>query len=308
MLDLATLKTFITVVEEGSFSRASQRLLRTQPAVSLAVKRLEEELGERLLDRSSRELLLTDAGQLVLSFGKRFENLDRELKRALEELRNLSAGQLRVGANESTTLYLLHHLQEFRRLYPRIKVRVQRCLSSQIPQQLLSGEIEMGVISYDPGDQRLIARVIFIDHLSFIVSPQHPLAGRKEVSIQDLGNEIFIAHNVVSPYRRVVLDSFQRHRVTLKQEVEMPTIETIRRLVQENEGVAFLPRMVVDQEVNNGTLCEIRVPELRVERRIRLVYPRQRTLSRASRAFLKLLDPEGGGEKRPTVAGTSPSR
>ncbi len=295
-MDLATMKTFLRVVDEGSFSRASKKLLRTQPAVSLAVKRLEEALGERLLDRSSRELILTDAGRLVLDFGRRFENLERELARALQELRDLSAGQLVIGANESTTLYLLEHVREFRARFRNIKVRVQRCLSSQVPQQLLSGELEMGVISYDPVDSRLVCLVIFVDHLAFVVSPRHPLAGRREVSIRELGEETFIAHNVVSPYRRVVLDTFRRYRVNLKQDVEMPTIDSIRRLVRDNEGVAFLPRMVVNPQIENGSLCEVRVPELRIDRRIRIVYPRGRTLSRAARAFLTLVGAEEKGK------------
>ena len=292
-MDLATMKTFLRVVEEGSFSGASKKLLRTQPAVSLSVKRLEEDLGERLLDRSSRDLILTDAGRLVLDFGLRFENLERELRRALEELRDLSAGRLAIGANESTTLYLLAPLQEFRSRFPKIKVRVQRCLSSQVPQQLLSGELEMGVISYDPADSRLVSKVIFVDHLAFVVSPSHPLAGRQEVSIRELSEETFIAHNVVSPYRRVVLDTFRRYRVHLKRDVEMPTIDSIRRLVQENEGVAFLPRMVVNPEIENGSLCEVRVPELQMDRRIRIVYPQERTLSRAAQAFLTLVGKAG---------------
>ena len=85
---------------------------------------------------------------------------------------------------------------------------------------------------------------------------------QNSVSIQDLGLETFIAHNVLSPYRERVLREFQRHKVALNMDVEMPTVETIRKLVQRNEGVAFLPRMCVEQELEQGTLCEIEVPEL----------------------------------------------
>lgn len=304
-MDFAALNTFVTVVEEGSFSRASEKLLRTQPAVSLAVRRLETELEEQLLDRSSRKLQLTDAGAVVLEYGQRVRNLERQLRNSLEELRNLAAGRLLIGANESSTLYLLPQLRRFRKLYPGVRIRVVRSRSSEIPDMILDGSLEMGVISYDPAKNDLVSEVIYTDHLAFIVSPEHPLAAYKTISIRKLGSENFIAHNVVSPYRRTVISEFQKHRVTLKMDIEMPTIEAIRKLVQRNEGVAFLPRMCVDQEISQGVLCEVRVRELEVERKVRVVYPRIRTISRAGRAFLELLN---HGDERTVEAQSSGAR
>ena len=161
-------------------------------------------------------------------------------------------GRLIVGANESTSLYLLGHIERYRRLYPKVKVQVRRSFSSKIPSQLIDGDLELGVISYDPEDERLHSMVIYIDHLAFVVSPQHRFATRGQVSISELGMETFIAHNVLSPYRDVVLKEFQRHKVQLNMDVEMPTVETIRLMVQRNEGVAFLPHMCVEQRRRPG--------------------------------------------------------
>jgi DNA-binding transcriptional LysR family regulator len=288
-MELFPLKVFLSVATEKSFSRAAERILRTQPAISLAVKRLETELGEKLIDRSGKDLLLTDAGKLVLEYAKRFANLEEEMKSALAELRDNAAGRLVIGANESTSLYLLQHIVQYRRLYPKVKVQVRRCLSSKIPSQLVDGELELGVISYNPDDERLETRVIYHDRLCFVVSPEHRFAGREAVSITELGMETFIAHNVVSPYRDVVLRAFQRHKVRLNMDVEMPTVETIRKMVQRNEGVAFLPKMCVAQELAQGTLKEIRIEELSVDRPIHLVYPARRALSHAARAFLEVV-------------------
>ncbi|MGH9613068.1 MAG: LysR family transcriptional regulator substrate-binding protein, partial [Bryobacteraceae bacterium] len=218
-----------------------------------------------------------------------FENLEAELNNSLAELRDHSAGRLTVGANESTTLYLLEHIEMYRKLYPKVKVQIRRSLSSKIPSQLIDGDLELGVISYDPEDCRLVSRVIYTDHLAFVVSPAHRFSGLATVALTELGTETFIAHNVLSPYRATVLREFQRQKVPLNMEVEMPTVETIRKLVQRNEGVAFLPRMCVEQELRQGTLKEIRVPELSVERKIRLVYPAKRVLSHAARAFLEVV-------------------
>src|SRR5512134_1081066 len=182
-MEFYTLQVFQTVATEKSFSRAAEKLLRTQPAVSLAIQRLENEIGERLIDRTGKDLLLTDAGRIVLEYSRRFENIRHEMENTLAELRDNAAGRLIIGANESTTLYLLQHIQKYRRLYPKVKVQVRRSLSSKIPSQLIDGDLELGVISYDPADVRLVSRIIYTDHLSFVVSPHHRFAGRDSVSI-----------------------------------------------------------------------------------------------------------------------------
>ena len=288
-MELFPLKVFQMVATERSFSRAAEKLLRTQPAVSLAIQRLEAELEEKLIDRSGKDQLLTDAGRIVLEFTRRFENLESEMMNALAELRDKSAGQLIIGANESTTLYMIKYIEEFRRRYPRIKVRVRRSLSSKIPSQLLDGDLELGLISYDPEDDRIVSRVIFRDHLTFVVAPNHRLAGRDEVSITELGGETFIAHNVMSPYRQIVLREFTRHKVALNMDVEMPTVESIKILVERNGGVAFLPKLCVEQELASSTLKEVKVKEMSVNRDIRLVYPAKRALSHAAQAFLEVV-------------------
>ena len=288
-MELYPLQVFLTIAAEKSFSRAAEKLLRTQPAVSLALQRLELQIGEKLIDRSAKDLVLTDAGLTVLDYARRFENLRQEMENALAELRDNSAGRLTIGANESTTLYLLDHIERYRKLYPKVKVQVRRSLSSKIPSELIDGNLELGVISYDPGDERLVSQVLYSDSLVFVVSPRHRYAKRKTVPITELGKETFIAHNVVSPYRDVVVREFHRHKVPLNMEVEMPTVETIRRLVEDNQGVAFLPRMCVVKDLTEKKLSEVKVKELQVERKIRLVYPSRRALSHAARAFLEVV-------------------
>jgi DNA-binding transcriptional LysR family regulator len=288
-MELYPLKVFLTVATERSFSRAGEKLLRTQPAISIAIQRLESDLKEKLIDRSGRELLLTDAGRVVLEFAKRFQNLESDLENSLRELKDNYAGRLAIGANETAALYLIPHIEQYRRLFPKVKVQVRRSESSKIPSHLLDGELELGVLSYDPADDHLMTQVLYIDRLALVVSPKHRFAGRTDISIAELDMETFIAHNVISPYREAVLREFQRQKVPLNMDVEMPTVETIRRLVQDNEGVAFLPRMCVEQEIKADLLREIRVKELNIERKIRLVYPARRALSHAAKAFLDVV-------------------
>ncbi|HYA16520.1 MAG TPA: LysR family transcriptional regulator [Bryobacteraceae bacterium] len=297
-MELNTLRVFLTIANERSFSRAAAKLGRTQPAVSLALQRLENELGEQLLDRFARDVVLTDAGRTVLEYARRFQNLEGELQNAIAELRDHSAGRLVIGANESTSLYLLRHIENYRRLYPKVKIQVRRSFSSRIPDEIIDGNLELGVISYEPKDERLVAQVIFTDSLAFVVSPQHRLAKRKQVPLSELAEETFIAHNVISPYREIVIRAFQERGVPLNMEVEMPTVETIRWMVERDHGVAFLPRMCVEQEIAEKRLVAVKVPEIDVERKIWLVQPSRRAVSYAADAFLKLVmkpKPVAGG-------------
>src|ERR1043165_520621 len=178
-MELHALQVFLTVATEKSFSRAAEKLFRTQPAVSLAVQRLEQELGEKLMDRSGKDLILTDAGIAVLEYARRFQSLQQALDNSLAELRDNSAGRLTIGANESTTLYLLQHIEKYRELYPKVKVQIRRSLSSKIPNELLDGNLELGMISYDPDDERLKSKIIYTDSLAFVASPRPRRAHQK---------------------------------------------------------------------------------------------------------------------------------
>lgn len=289
-MDIQPLQVFLAVVAESSFSRAARKLGRSQPAVTLAIQKLEADLGETLIDRSSRTVRVTDAGRLVLDCARRYENLVHELENGIKELRDHSAGRLVIGANESTTLYLLPHIASYRHRYARIRVQIARSLSRNIPTQVMDGDLELGVISYAPDEKQFKSTVIYDDRLAFVVAPAHRLARRKSVPITELGMETFIAHNVGSPYRDKVLEAFASHQVPLNMDVELPTVEAIRHMVALNEGVAFLPRMCLERDLAQGTLVEVKVRELaHVERKIRLICERKRPLSHAAQAFLELV-------------------
>src|SRR6516165_6905197 len=136
-MDISQLEVFLAVAREGGFSRAADKLYRTQSAVSQSVRKLESEIGEPLFDRSSRDGLLTDAGRVLQEYAEKLLNLRHDAQEALLELRELQKGKLAIAANEFTALYLLPVLAEFRRRHPMIKITVQRSLGSRIPDDLL---------------------------------------------------------------------------------------------------------------------------------------------------------------------------
>lgn len=286
-MDLFQLETFVAVAEERSFSRAAARLHRTQPAVSQVIAKLEAELGESLVERASGSL--TDAGEVLLEYAQKMLNLRKDAGAALVDLRSLHRGRLDLAANEYTCLYLLPVLDAFRREHPRIKVAVQRALASRIADEVLSHSVELGVVSFRPADPQVISTVVYRDELVCVMSPGHALAKLDTVSIARLGRETFVAHNVPSPLRQKVIAAFQRHKTPLQMEVELPSLEAIKRFVQRGNGVALVPKLTVESELESGALVAVQVPELQVERKLRLVHRKQAALSHAAKEFLRVV-------------------
>jgi len=289
-MEISQLEVFLAVAREGGFSRAAEKLYRTQSAVSQAIRKLEAEIGEPLFDRSTRDGVMTDAGQVLREYAERLLNLRENAREALGELRELQKGKLVVGANEFTALYLLRVLAEFRRLHPAIRIVVQRSLGSHIPDDIRRHNCEFGVLTYDPQDPELASVVVYSDELIFVVPPQHPLARESQVSIRQLGAESFVAHIVSSPYREKVIQAFEKHKTPLHMGVELPTLQAIKRFVAMGNGVAFLPEISVEDEIARGELVRIPVQELRVHRKLRLIYRKSAALSHAGRAFLKIAE------------------
>lgn len=277
-------------MEEKSFSRAANRLHRTQSAVSQLMHKLEADVGEALFDRSSRDGTLTDAGELLREYAEKLLNLRQDAREALVDLRQMQRGRLHIAANEFTCMYLLPLLDDFRRRCPMVKVAVARSLASRIPDNLLNHGVELGVLGFRPDDPHLRSIMVYHDKLAFIVNPKHSLAKQAKVKIQQLGVEFFVAHNVASPYRAKVIQAFKRHRTPLNMNVELPTIESIKIFVAMGNGVALVPQISVQRELAAGTLVQVPVDELQFERKLRLVYRKKATLSHAAQAFLEVAE------------------
>jgi len=291
-VDLGELQVFLMVAKEGSFSRAAERLYRTQPAVSLAIRRLEDSLGQPLFVRGARPVRLTDAGTLLKDYAERLINLRDEVKKGLSELEGLKRGELSLGVNESSIHALLPALAKFREKHPGVQVRVHRMLSRDIPHEVLNYRLDLGAISFVPRDAQLQATEILKDELTLVVHPKHLLAKKREVDVAELGEENFIAHSVESPFRRRVIELFARNRTALNMPIEMPTIESIKRFVQMGMGVAIVPRMCVEWEIEHGWMKEVKVRQLNMPRHVYFVSRRGARLPHAASEFMRILREE----------------
>src|SRR5437899_2454482 len=175
-MDLGELQVFLTVAKEGSFSRAAERLYRTQPAVSLTIRKLEDSLEQPLFVRGARPVRLTDAGTLLREYAERLLNLRDEVKKGLMELEGLKRGELSLGVNESSIHALLPALAAFRQAHPGVQVRVHRMFSRDIPHEVVNYRLDLGAASFIPRDAQLHDTEMRKDEVTHDLSPQHPRA------------------------------------------------------------------------------------------------------------------------------------
>ncbi len=288
-MQLPDLAAFLAVATDRSFSAAARRLNRTQPAISQAVRRIEDELGERLFDRSSRDGTLTEAGRLLHDYAQRLLTLAGEAQTAVQELQQMRRGRVIVGANEAAVHSLLPHIERFAAQHPQVAVEVRRVPSRQIAEAVLDRSLDFGIITFHPAARGVQTIPLGTDDIVLLTSPGHPLATKRRVTIEEVGRQVVIAHNDPSPTRDRVLRAYERRQTTINIRLSLPSLDGIKRAVEMGIGVALLPRRCALTEIARGHLVAIKVPELGAPRQVRLVFRRTGERSRASEAFLALL-------------------
>ena len=288
-MQLPDLAAFLAVATERSFSAAARRLHRTQPAISQAVRRIEDELGERLFDRSSRDGTLTEAGRLLQDYAQRLLGLAGEAQTAIRELQQVRRGRVIMGANEAAVHSLLPHIERFAAQHPKVAVEVRRVPSRQIATAVLDRSIDFGVLTFLPADRGVQTILLGGDDIVLLTAPTHRLADRRRVTIEEVGKEVVIAHNDPSPTRDRVLRAYERRRTSINIQISLPSLDGIKRAVEMGIGVALLPRRCALTEIARGHLTAVKVPELGAQRQVRLAFRKTGERSRAAEAFLEVV-------------------
>ena len=288
-MQLPDLAAFLAVATDRSFSAAARRLNRTQPAISQAVKRIEDELGERLFDRSSRDGTLTEAGRLLQDYAQRLLALASEAQTAVQELQQMRRGRVIVGANEAAVHTLLPHIEKFTALHPQVGVEVRRVPSRQIAGAVLDRSIDFGILTFQPADRGVQTLALGGDDIVLLTAPTHTLAARRRVTLEEVGKQVVIAHNDPSPTRDRVLRAYERRRTSINIQISLPSLDGIKRAVEMGIGVALLPRRCALTEIARGHLAAVKVPELGATRQVRLVFRRTGERTRAAEAFLEVV-------------------
>ena len=286
-MNLDDLRVFAAVASERSFSKAAARVGRTQPAVSQAVRRLEDAVGEQLIDRAQRDGSLTQAGVLLLDYAARMLRLSDEARASLGELRDVDRGRVQIGANEAAVHVLLPIIGAYLERHPRVQIDIRRIASREMPQELQRRTIDAGVMTFPPAERDLASITLATDSLVLLVPPRHSLARRASVPLEEIGRQPIVAHNDPSPARERVLRLSEQRHAPLNISLSLPSLDGIKRAVELGLGVAILPRRCALNELALGQLVAVPVPELKALRRVRLVH-RRGALSSAASAFVEL--------------------
>jgi len=288
-MEFQQLEMFAALVEEGSVSRAAERVCRTPPAVSIAMRKLEDEMGAPLFDRAERQHQeLTSTGKVLYSYATRLLQMRREAISSLKDLQG-QTGTLRLGTHESTSLYLLPSLlNSFNRRHAGIKTEVVCGPAERLLRALDNRAIELALIGDAPENEKLERHLIKQDELVLITNPAHRLAGMKQVEVRDLAGEFLIVQGTKSMLRARIVKALQASDTPFKLGVENVAIEAIKRMVSEGVGIGFVPWMCVRDEAASGKLVTLKVNDLRSEWPVSLVYRRDRSLSAAARAFIEI--------------------
>jgi len=284
-MDLQALNIFLAVAHERSFSRAAAKVHRTQPAVSQAVRRLEADLGEELIDRSSKSGTLTEAGKVLQNYGQRLIRLAEETESVMRDLRDLRRGRVLIGANEAAVHTLLPLMGRFRQRHPQISIDVRRVPARQIAVEVQQGSLDFGALTFRPSEGGLLEVAVGSDELVLLVPPSHPFATHRQVTMEDVGTQAVVAHNDPSPARERVLRLFEQRHIALNMVIALPSLDGIKRAVELGMGVALLPRRCAVTELASGRLVALPVAGLSRRRQLTIVCRRAHR-SHAANAFL----------------------
>lgn len=256
---------------------------------------LEEELGEKLFDRIGKKVCLTQAGELLFGYAERLLRLHDEAKLAVTELNTLPKGKVFIGANEATCLYVLPQLFAlFKEKYPEVKISIYRNFSQKVVDKILENQLDFGIVTLPVPDHDLHVMPIAEDELWLITSPSHPLSRRASVLLEEVVAYPFIFHKAGTTRERLVKHFgplWERMNISM----ELASIETIKKFVSIGMGISIVPKSYVADEIERGTLQLVRIRDLKLIRKLGLVYRKNRYLSRASKAFLEVVEESLGG-------------
>lgn len=289
-MDLAQIEAFVQVANHRSFSKAAEALYLTQPSVSARIQGLERDLGEQLFDRDGRGVRLTEVGASFLPYARRVLKTLQDGRDALEGMRSLEMGALRLGSVVTVGTYVLPGiLKEFCVRYPKLEVSVRTAPSDQVVQMVLADEVQLA-LARTVAHPDVEAVPLYQDEVVLVTAPHHPLAATGRAEIENLGREPLITFSRGSGYYALVQGALREAGVVPRTAMEMDSMEATKKMVEVGLGIAMLPRVSAERELKLGMLVEIKVKGMTMPRReISLIYRRNRRLSRAALAFLELL-------------------
>ena len=289
-MDLDRLRGFVETAREKSFTRAAEKLFLTQPAVSLQVKALEDELGEDLFERRGRQILLTEAGRLLFARAEAILEMAEQIRQDMAALGQLRTGRLSIGTSDTNCAYVLPPaVKAFRQAYPGIEIRLTDRMSPEVVRLVLEGTVDFGLATLPVTEPRVRTRPFFIREDVAISSPTHRLASAEAVDLHSLSDSAMLMLERGSTSRGLMDRMFAAAGLQPHVIMELGSIEVIKRFVEIGFGIAVVPEVAVRDEVRSGRLTAIRVTGLPA-RQVGMVRREGGRLSRAAAAFMRFLE------------------
>ena len=288
-MDFDQLATFVYVAKLKSFSRAGQKVFRSQSAVSAQIRQLEQAYHARLLDRSAKSVELTPAGEVLFEYAEKLLRLRDESVQVVADRGNVIQGPVVFGANEATCLYVLPDIfAEFQKRFPLVHISIFRNFSHKILQRVEDGSIDVGIVTLPTKSPNLKVHHIHRDRMRFMVSTRNPLAQRSKLTLEEVASQPLIFPR--TGYTRQVLDKlFRPYRSRIHVTMELPSIGMIKRFVAADVGVSFISESFARDQVKAGEVKLLNVEGVDLFRELGLVYRRDRSLPRAAQALIALI-------------------
>lgn len=287
---LRQLRTFKTVADLSSFSLAASRLKLSQPSVSYQVKELEEALGVPLLDRLGKRVQLTEAGTLLYGYARRMLEVLDDATVALEEMRGIKRGTLRVGASTTVGIYLLPAaLGAFKKLHPGLVISLEIGTRARVQEQVLENELDLAVVGPALKDPDLAIIPFLADELVVVAPAGHPLAGRRDLTLKDLADQPFVMREAASGSRWSLEKEARKAGVKLTVAMELGSNGAIKHAVESGLGLAVLSRYACALELSSGRLVELDVRGFPIKRDWHIVHLKRRKLPTSVTEFIDFL-------------------
>ena len=289
-MQIETLKAFCDLAETESFTKAAQINQVTQSAVSQQISSMERMFKSLLIERSKKKFRLTREGQVLYDYSKQIIQIYDSLFNKLQEIKDIISGTIRVATIYSIGLHELPpYLKKFLKAYPTVNVHVEYRRSNQVYEDVLSNIVDLGLVAYPAREPKLEIVPLRKDTLVLVCHPQHSFAKARAVKLRDLNGQKFIGFEPDIPTRRAIDRVLKAQDVTVQHVMEFDNIETVKRAVEIDAGIAIVPRGTITQEVSKQTLAEIKIDDVELFRPLAAIHKKNKVLSPAMKQFLAVL-------------------
>jgi len=289
-MQIESLKVFCDLAETESFTKAAQINHVTQSAVSQQMSSLEKQFKSLLIERSKKKFRLTREGQVLYDYSKQIIQTYEALFSRLQEIKDIISGTIRVATIYSIGLHdLPPYLKKFLKAYPTVHIHVEYRRSNQVYDDVLGNVVDLGLVAYPQKDAKLEIVPLRRDMMVLICHPQHPLAKAKSVKLKDIAGQKFIGFEPDIPTRRAIDKILKEGGVSVQHVMEFDNIETVKRAVEIDAGIAIVPHGTITQEVSKQTLVEIKIEDTEFFRPLAAIHKKNKVLSPAMKQFLSVL-------------------